>query len=155
MREKKGNAVQYAEDLTVGDVIDLGSHTVEESELLDFATAWDPQDFHIDHAVAEKGYFGGLIASGVHSIAVLQRLSVLGAYRNLSVIGGRSLRDVQFRRPVRPGDTLTGTMRVEGVELDDRGRGLVTSTGHLRDPEGNVVLEMVTEAYVRRRPAAD
>ncbi|MGW0042566.1 MaoC/PaaZ C-terminal domain-containing protein [Rhodococcus sp. NPDC003348] len=147
--------VKYAEDLTVGEVIDLGSHTVTETELVDFATAWDPQDFHVDKDVAERGYFGGLIASGIHSIAVLQRLSVDGAYRHLSVIGGRGLKDVRFWRPVRPGDALTATMRIDDVVLDDRGRGLVTSTGQLRDRDGNRVLDAVTEAYVRRRPAGD
>ncbi|GAA4479550.1 MaoC family dehydratase [Rhodococcus olei] len=147
--------VKYAEDLTVGELIELGSHTVTESELVEFAGRWDPQDFHVDRAAAEQGWFGGLIASGVHSMAVLQRLSVLGVYRHLSVIGGRGLRDVRFRRPVRPGDTLTGTMRIDEVVLDDRGRGLVTSTGQLLGSDGAVVFSVVTEAYVRRRPTPD
>lgn len=146
--------VKYAEDLTVGEVIDLGSYTVTETELVEFASQWDPQDFHVDRAVAENSYFGGLIASGIHSMAVLQRLSVDGVYRHLKVIGGRGLRDVRFWRPVRPGDALTGTMRIDEVVLDDHGRGLVTSTGQLRDPEGNRVLDLISEAYVRRRPAA-
>lgn len=142
---------RYAEDLTVGEVIELGSHTVGEAELLDFAAAWDPQDFHVDEAVAADGYFGGLIASGVHTMAVYQRLSVLGAYRHWSVIGGRGLRDVRFLRPVRPGDTLTGTMTIDAVELDDRGRGLVTTTGDLLDADGRAVFSLLTEAYLRRR----
>lgn len=142
---------RYAEDLTVGEVIELGSHTVSEAELLDFAAAWDPQDFHVDEAVAADGYFGGLIASGVHTMAVYQRLSVLGAYRHWSVIGGRGLRDVRFLLPVRPGDTLTGTMTIDAVELDDRGRGLVTTTGDLLDADGRAVFSLLTEAYLRRR----
>ncbi|MFC9790806.1 MaoC/PaaZ C-terminal domain-containing protein [Rhodococcus sp. NPDC127528] len=144
--------VKYAEDLTVGDVIDLGSHTVTEAELVDFATAWDPQDFHTDSAAAEQGYFGGLIASGMHTLAVFQRLSVLGAYRHWSVIGGRGLRDVRFLRPVRPGDVLTGLMVLDSVELDDRGRGLVTTTGELVDAQGRTVFSLLTESYLRRRP---
>ncbi|TQF65820.1 dehydratase [Rhodococcus spelaei] len=144
--------VKYAEDLVVGDVIDLGSHTVSESELVDFATEWDPQDFHTDLAAAEQGYFGGLIASGMHTLAVFQRLSVLGAYRHWGVIGGRGLRDVRFLRPVRPGDVLTGLMVIDSVELDDRGRGLVTTTGELVDAQGRTVFSLLTESYLRRRP---
>lgn len=149
------STVKYAEDLTVGDVVELGEHTVTEAELLDFAGTWDPQDFHVDAEAAAKGAFGGLIASGLHSMSVLQRLSALGWYRNLSVICGRGVRDVRFWRPVRPGDSLTGTMRIDEVVLDDRGRGLVTSTGQLRDRDGNRVLDLISEAYVRRRPAGD
>lgn len=143
---------RYADDLTVGEVVELGSHTVSEAELLDFATSWDPQDFHVDEAVAVHGYFGGLIASGVHTMAVFQRLSVLGAYRHWSVIGGRGLRDVRFLRPVRPGDTLTGTVTIDEIELDDRGRGLVTTSGELLDAEGRAVFRLLSEAYLRRRP---
>lgn len=144
--------VKYAEDLTVGELIDLGCHTVTEAELLDFASQWDPQDFHTDKTAAEHGYFGGLIASGIHSIAVLQRLSVDGMYRHFSVIGGRGLRDVRFLRPVRPGDTLIGAMRIDDVIPDSRGRALVVSTGQLQDREGRRILDMVVEAYLRRRP---
>ncbi len=62
----------YAEDLGIGQRFDLGSHTVTEAELVDFATHWDPQWFHIDRAAAQDGQFGGLIASGIHTLAILQ-----------------------------------------------------------------------------------
>ena len=146
------STVKYAEDLTVGDVVELGEHTVTEAELLDFAGTWDPQDFHVDAEAAAKGVFGGLIASGLHSMSVLQRLSALGWYRHLSVICGRGVRDVRFWRPVRPDDTLTGTIRVDEIVLDDHGRGLVTTTSELRDAGGNVMLHAVMDVYVRRRP---
>nr|WP_240945238.1 MaoC/PaaZ C-terminal domain-containing protein [Rhodococcus sp. HNM0569] len=139
--------------MAVGDVVELGSHTVSKAELLDFAGAWDPQEFHVEPEAAEKGWFGGLIASGIHSMAVLQRLSVDGWYRDVSVICGRDLRDVRFLRPVRPDDTLTGSIVVDDVVLDDHGRGLVTTTSELRKADGPVVLSVVTDLYVRRRPA--
>ena len=144
--------VKYAEDLAAGELIDLGSHTVTEAELVSFATQWDPQDFHTDRRAAQHSYFGGLIASGIHSIAVLQRLSVDAMYRHFRVLGGRGLRDVRFLRPVRPGDTLTGEMHIDDIILDNRERALVISTGRLQDPEGRPVLDMVVEAYLHRRP---
>ncbi|MFC7449736.1 MaoC/PaaZ C-terminal domain-containing protein [Rhodococcus daqingensis] len=144
--------VKYAEDLMVGDVIDLGSHTVSESEMVDFSTAWDPQDFHLEAEAAEHGYFGGLIASGVHTIAIFQRLAVDGAYRRWSVIGARGLRDVRFLRPVRPGEVLTGLLVIDDVALDERGRGLVTTTGQLADAQGRTVFSLLTEIYLHRRP---
>ena len=98
----------YGEDLVVGTVYQLGTHTVTEAELVEFASQWDPQDFHIDTDVAASGQFGGLIASGIHTMSIYQRLSVLSVFNHWSVIAGRSLREVRFTRPVRPGAELTG-----------------------------------------------
>ncbi|WP_420842188.1 MaoC/PaaZ C-terminal domain-containing protein [Glutamicibacter nicotianae] len=37
----------------------------------EFAVQWDPQRFHIDEEFAQQGHFGGIIASGIHSLAIL------------------------------------------------------------------------------------
>ncbi len=60
----------YGEDLAVGTVYQLGTHTVSEAEQLDFAAQWDPQDFHTDADAAAAGPFGGLIASGIHTLSI-------------------------------------------------------------------------------------
>lgn len=145
----------YVDDLRVGDTYELGSRTVSEDELVELASMWDPQSFHIDKDAAEAGYFGGLTASGIHTLAVYQRLTVTSVYREWSVLAGRSLRDVRFLRPVRPKDVLTGTIVINDIQLDDRARGLVTSAGQLVDTHGNPVLSVVVDAYVRARPQAN
>jgi acyl dehydratase len=48
--------------------------TVSEAELIDFASRFDPQDFHVDPARAAQSPFGGLIASGWHTSALMMRL---------------------------------------------------------------------------------
>lgn len=139
------------EDLRSGQVIALGSHPVTEAEIVEFARAWDPQDFHVDKELAAARAYGGLIASGIHTMAVYQRLCVDGVLRRLPVIAGKRLAETVFLRPVRPGDTLTGTMTVDAVEFDDRGRALVTSTGELVNDDGKPVFRTVVEAYMRVR----
>jgi len=58
----------YFEDFEVGKSINVGSRTVTEEEILDFATKFDPQPFHVDKAAAEKSIYGGIIASaGIHA----------------------------------------------------------------------------------------
>ncbi|WP_068154717.1 MaoC/PaaZ C-terminal domain-containing protein [Rhodococcus phenolicus] len=141
----------YAEDLVVGDRIELATHTVGEDELVDFARSWDPQWFHTDRDAAESGPFGSLIASGIHTLAVAQRLTVEAAYGRWAVIAGRRLSQVRFLSPVLPGTTLTGTYVVDDVTLDDRGRGLVVATVTLLDDRGTAVLDGTVESYVRRR----
>ncbi|MGV9868553.1 MaoC/PaaZ C-terminal domain-containing protein [Rhodococcus koreensis] len=147
--------VVYADDLRVGERFDLGSYTVTEEEVLEFAGQWDPQSFHIDRESADEGYFGGLIASGVHTIAVCQRLSATTLYAHWSVIAGSRMRDVNFLRPVRPADVLTGNLLIEDVKLDGRGRALVTVATEILNGSGKQVLTSVTEMYVRCRPETD
>lgn len=142
---------KFAEDLAVGTIIDLGTYSVTHGEIIAFATQWDPLPFHIDQAAAESGYFGGLIASGIHSLAIFQRLAALGAYRHWSIIAGRALRNVELRRPVRPGITLSGSIRIDAVTPTRPGRSAVTTTG-LLTAAGETVLSSVTDSIVRNRP---
>jgi len=64
-----------AEDMPVGVELDCGSYAVTEEEIVEFASHWDPQYFHIDRDAAEHSDFGGLIASGLHTAAIFQRLA--------------------------------------------------------------------------------
>jgi acyl dehydratase len=141
-----------AEDLTVGLEIDLGTYTVSGDEIVEFATQWDPQPFHIDHDAAAKGYFGEVIASGAHTLAVFQRLAVLGAYRYWDVVAGRAIREVHLLRPVRAGTELHGTLTVTAVEPNRPDRSLVTKIGRLQEDDA-VVMTVEFDAYVRRRAA--
>jgi acyl dehydratase len=141
----------YAEDIAIGAVLELGTHRVTKRELVEFASRWDPQDFHINDAAAQASRFGAVIASGVHTLAVFQRLSVLAAERQWRVIAGVELRTVRFLAPVRAGTELSGYLRIDDVVLDPtRGRGLVTKTGWLDDGDRRVI-ELVSDAYVRSR----
>lgn len=148
-----GVGVRWAEDVEVGTVVDLGSYTVTRAEILEFAGHWDPQVFHLDEQVAAAGHFGELIASGIHTLAVYQRLSVLGAYTGWAVLAGRRLRSVEFLAPVTPGTTLYGELTVTSVDLSRPGRALAVTRGRLHDGARDV-LTVELEAYLRRRPPA-
>ena len=141
----------YADDLKVGEVFDLGSHTVTTEELVDFADTWDPQFFHVDPAAADRGLFGGLIASGLHTMAVFQRLSVAAFWSRSATIAARGIREVRFLSPMRPETTITGRLVVEEVRHRDAGRSLVTVSGRLDETTGTQVLAMTLDAYLARR----
>jgi acyl dehydratase len=140
----------HAEDVVPGTTYDLGAHTLTLEEVVQFSRQWDPQDFHVDGSSA--GYFGGTIASGLHSMAILQRLSVLGVYRHWAVVAGRRIRDVSFLAPARPGMTLRGSLVVDSVADRDGTRSLVTTSKTL-SAGSTVVLTSVHELYVFRRTA--
>lgn len=140
-----------AEDLTVGSSIDLGSYTVALEEMVQFSRQWDPQEFHTDPGAAAAGRFGEIIASGVHTLAVFQRLAVLGAYHSWDVVAGRSIRDVQLTSPVRPGAELFAALTIDEITFGRPDRALVSATGRLRTAQA-LVLSVSFDSYVRRRP---
>ena len=70
------SANRYFEDYEPGLVYEFGSVVMDEDEILDFARKYDPQTFHTDPVQAAEGRFGGLIASGWHTIGVAMRLLV-------------------------------------------------------------------------------
>ena len=144
----------YGEALRAGTTYDLGAHTVTEAEIVEFAEQWDPQSFHVDRDAAAAGAYGGLIASGIHTMAVFQRLCVLSVYRQWSVIAGRRLDSVEFLRPVRPGDRLEGAYTLTAVTPDAYGRTLVDGTGEL-SVAGRPVIRTSLEVLVRTAPSPD
>lgn len=147
--------IVHAEDLTPGRVIQLGSYTVWESEIIEFATQWDPQFFHLDPArAAVESQFGGLIASGLHTLSIYQRLWVNSRTRPWRVIAGATMSDVAFIRPVRPGDVLTGYTVIENVRLEpDKHRGCVTFASVLTNQHDKPVLRVTASVYLGARTA--
>ncbi len=139
-----------ADDLHSGYLIRLGEMTLSEDEIVDFASAWDPQWFHTDPAAAATGHHGGVIASGIHTLAVLQKLSVEAFYSRAAVIAGRGFDRLRFTAPVRPGDTLRGSVTVTEVSLDET-RGRVGMDIEMHDQDARTVLTATMTVFLWRR----
>jgi acyl dehydratase len=140
-----------ADDLAIGDAYDLGSHAISESEIIGFATQWDPAAIHCDPIVADTGYFNGIIASGIHTLAVFQRLAATTIYPSWAIIAGRRITDVEMLRPVRPGMVLRGRATVIENQPDTPSRSLIAVHGQLRNGE-QTVLTLRAEMYMHRKP---
>lgn len=141
----------HADDLTPGQKIPFGSWTLSEQDILDYARVWDPLPMHIDPEWAATGPFGGVIASGLQTIAVYQRLIVDALWSNAMGKAGRGF-DLKFMAPVRPGTTLTGAAEV--VEINartDRGDALVKLHSKLWGDDGTVVLELKADVIMDLR----
>lgn len=149
--EPPPHALLPAEDMPVGEELDCGSYEVNEDEIIAFATHWDPQYFHIDPQAAAHSNYGGLIASGLHTTSIYQRLAVTGLYDRYDIIAGKEIRSLRFLRPVRAGDVLTCSVLVRSVEPDGAGRCVVHLRGRLSNQRGAPVLELELESLVRSR----
>ncbi len=77
-----------------------------ESEIVRFASEYDPQWFHIDAEAAPRSPFGGLVASGWHSCAIAMRLIVEAALHGSESFASPGIAYVKWPNPVRPGDSL-------------------------------------------------
>jgi len=145
----------HFEDMTVGRVFELGSTAVTEDEIVDFASRFDPQPFHIDPAAATDTIYGGIIASGWHSCSMLMRLMVDGMIGDSSSMGSPGMDEVRWPAPVRPGDTLTGTATIVGARrsASKPDRGIVEILNELRNQDDVVVVSMRGTGFYACRDA--
>jgi acyl dehydratase len=144
--------VLYAEDFAVGDRYDLDSWTVTVEEIKAFAGNWDPLPFHLDDEAAASSNFGGLIASGLHTMAIGTRLVVDRLTSRTAVFAGREIRSARMHKPVRPGAVLSGSVEILEHRLRDDGRAVVVWRLELTDQDSDVVLTYVTDLLVSPRP---
>jgi acyl dehydratase len=147
--------VIYAEDLVAPRRFELGRHTVTREEIVAFAAEWDPLPMHVDEAAAQAGPFGGLIASGLHTLGVYQRLAVPVVWREMAIIAGRTLREIRMMRPVRPDTTLTGHVEWREVQPRAAGDAVLISYAELCEaPDGPAVFSVLVELVVAGRGSA-
>jgi acyl dehydratase len=118
-----------------------GSLVVTQDEIISFASNWDPQTFHVDVDEARSSTFGGLVASGLHTLLVTYRLfNELGILSG-SAIAGLGYQAVRFDAPVRPGDRLKVDVRVHSLrQTRTHNRGIVTFALETSNQDGTVVL---------------
>ncbi len=139
----------HFEDMTSGRVFDLGSSTVTEAEIIDFATRYDPQPFHVDPAAAADSIYGGLIASGWHTCAMFMRLMCDGLLSQSSSMGSPGMDEIRWPNPVRPGDTLTGSAEVAEARrsASKPDRGIVRLVSRMHNQHGDPVLTMIGTGF--------
>jgi acyl dehydratase len=126
-----------------------GPYIVSESEILRFASAYDPQWFHIDPEAARCGRWSGLIASGWHTCAVGMRLAYEAALVDSESWGSPGLDYVKWPTPVRPGDALTfvGTVREVRRSASRPALGIVKWRWQLFNQNNAEVLDTVANSY--------
>jgi len=147
---------RWFEDYVVGTMAEHGTVVVDEAELLDFGRRFDPQPFHVDAEAAARGPFGGLIASGWHTCALMMRLFAQEYLSEASSLGSPGVDELRWLRPVRPGDRLTLRTTVEEARLSRSkpDRGLVRTRVELRDDDGGGVLSLTAMNLILARPAS-
>ena len=143
---------RWFEDVQVDLPFDLGTHTFTAEEIIRFGKLYDPQYFHVDSDAAAQSHFGGLVASGWHTVSVGHRLMVDRLEAEQAVVraeGGEpgvsgpspGVNRMDFRAPVRPGDTVRYTLTVTGKRRSNSipGWGLLFNLIEAHNRDGELV----------------
>ena len=94
-------------DLAVNKKIDIGTVTLSEQDIIDYAKANDPLDFHVDRKAAEQSIFKGFVASGSQIFNVLYKTGWIPLFGH-TVICGLGVDNWKFIRPVYAGQPING-----------------------------------------------
>ncbi len=146
----------YFDDMPVGFRYATGTQVLTAEAIKSFAREWDPQPFHLDEAAAQASPFGGLIASGFHTLVAAFRLTVDADVWSEASMGGPGLRELRWIRPVHTGDTI----RVEAEVVEARvsqskpDRGIVEFRNDVFNQSGEMVAQYYATHILARRPAA-
>jgi acyl dehydratase len=143
----------HYEDFPEGRSFALGPHPVTREEILDFAHEFDPQPFHVDEAKASASVLGGTAASGWHASAMLMRM-ICDSYLNATAgMGSSGVDEMKWLKPVFPGETLGGTMKVVSRRVSAKRpeMGILVCRWELFNADGEKKLEATGVNFVRVR----
>jgi acyl dehydratase len=147
---------RYFEDYVPGHTYEFGTITVSEPEIIEFARRFDPQPMHVDPEAAARGRFGGIIASGWHTVGLAMRLLVDHYISKVASLASPGVDEVRWPHPVRPGDALR--IRVTVLEATPSrskpDRGLVRTRIEAFNQHDQLVLSLIAMSLMRRREPA-
>jgi len=144
----------HFEDLTPGLKFKTGTRTLDAQAIIAFARDYDPQPFHTDAEAAKNSFFGQLVASGWHTMAVTMRLLVDGEFKPAGGVIGGGVDEFRWPIPVCPGDTLSVVSEVvESRPSKSRPDiGLVRVRHTTVNQRGETVQTFIANHVVQRRP---
>ncbi len=145
--------LRFFEHYPEGAVFELGSFTMSEAEIIAFARDFDPQDMHVDPAVAATGPFGRVIASGWQTVGLMMRLFV-AHFLPKNGLASPGVDELRWMKPVFPDDVLAVRVTITESRLSKSrpDRGLTRNLIEVRNQHGDVVLSMQPMNFIRCRP---
>lgn len=145
---------RYLEDFTIGEVMETAPVTLSAADMIEFAKVYDPQSFHTDPEAAKSSFYGGLIASGLQTVAVAFGQFIRLGYFVKSSLGGPATDDVEWLAPVRPNEPLNTIVEVLEVRPSKSkpDRGIVRLQFTMK-VDGAPVVRFNSTTFLRRRPA--
>jgi acyl dehydratase len=148
--------LNYFEDVALGEAPRFGNYEVTKEEIIEFATQYDPQVFHLDEEGAKRTMLGGLSASGWHTAAIAMRLLYDSILVHSASMGAPGVDDLKWSKPVRPGDRLSLRRNVL-AKKESRSRpdlGIIQTQSELINQYDDVVMTHSAPLMLQRRGVA-
>lgn len=143
----------WFDDIPVGYKAEIGRWQLTEESVISFATAWDPQPFHIDRQAAQASVFGELVASSLHIFAICTRLffDYPHPIQTMAMLGKDKIR---FHQPARATDLLVyQTECIKSVPSTSRqDRGVIVLLDRVSRAADEIVMTQEVTLMVARQP---
>ena len=145
--------MRFFEDFTLGTKFELSERRVTLEDIVRFAREFDPLPFHLDEDLASQSQFGGLIASGLHTVCIAASIVVTDILRDSSMAGAVGLEALRWLHPVRPGDSIRVRFTVAATEPWKRNAelGLVKAQLDVSNQEDAPVISAIVSYLFARR----
>jgi acyl dehydratase len=114
------------DEFTIGQVFQTKSLKLTKEDIMRFAGEFDPQYMHLDEEKAIQGRFDGIIASGIHTLAISFKLWVEEGFYGEDVIAGTRMNNIKFIKPVYPEDELHLNVEVIDKKATKDETGILT-----------------------------
>ena len=133
---------RYFDDFEIGERFTTGGFTLSEAQIIEFASTYDPQPFHVDRAAAAEGPFGGIVASGFQTMALAFRAFYDSNIIKSCSLGSPGIDELRWLAPVRPGDTLQVEAEVKQMRASQSkpDRGVLQMAYRAKNQDDEVVL---------------
>jgi len=114
------------DEFKIGQSFRTKSFKVTKEEIIKFAGEFDPQYMHVNEEKAKEGRFKGIIASGIHTLAISFKLWVEEEKYGEDVIAGTEMNHIKFLKAVFPGDELYTIVKVLEKKQNRSATGILT-----------------------------
>lgn len=144
------------DDFHIGQRFEAGPLAVSAADVRDYALKFDPQPFHLNEIAARAHPFGGIIASGFHTLSLSFGLFFRLHLLDHANLGSPGMEEVRWLRPLRPGDSIHIIVEVLALKPSHSkpDRGVITMRHDTYNQHGELIMTANCLHMLRRHEAA-
>lgn len=113
------------ERFEVGARFQTEPYLISQEEIVEFAEKYDSHYYHVDSVKAKRSLFRSIVASGMHTMSIINRQWVMLGLLDKDMLGGLGI-DARWMKPVFPDDIIRSEVEVLEKQERDKRSGVVT-----------------------------
>jgi acyl dehydratase len=149
---------KYYDDFLIGERYTSACRTITETDIVNFAgISGDFNPLHMDEEFARTTIHGGKIAHGALLFAVSTGLfNQIGFSDGSTQIANLGLNSLDYKRPVKPGDTIHLEIEVTSKRVTrDGGRGIVEFDVKMINQRSELAVAAIWKIMFKTRNSVD